>query len=61
MKKTRYAQNWRDEEENFKKPRRFEKDALDKYKHSVYNLIDDENEDEYFTEDYSYDEFDEVE
>ena len=61
MKKNRYKKNWHDEEEDLKKPRRYEKDTLDKYKKSVYDLIDDDEDDEYFTENYSYNDFDDEE
>jgi hypothetical protein len=60
MKRNR--QKWYDEEDDFKKPRRFEKDTLDKYKKSVYNLIDEDDDDDYFTEHYSHhDDFDDEE
>lgn len=51
--------NDRDEDEAFhhKTPKRFEKDVFSKHKKAVYDLIDnDEDDEDYFTENYSSDE-----
>lgn len=50
----RRRNNWEDEEE-LRKPVRQEKDRLSKHRKAIYDMIDDEEDDEYFTDNYSYD------
>ena len=50
----RRRNNWEDEEE-LRKPVRQEKDRLNKHRKAIYDMIDDEEDDEYFTDNYSYD------
>ena len=47
--------NWEDEDELRKLPRQ-EKDRLSKHRKAIYDMIEDDDEDdEYFTDNYSYD------
>lgn len=45
-----YDDDYRD-----KAPRRVEKDKFEKHKKAIYDMIDDEDDSDYFTDDYSYD------
>jgi hypothetical protein len=45
-----------DEYRSYKQPRTLKKDSFNKHKKAIYDMIDNEEDDLYFTEDYSYDE-----
>lgn len=47
-----------DDYRSFKKPKKVEKDKLNKHRKAIYEMIDDEEDEEYFT-DYREYEFDE--
>lgn len=49
-----YEEDYRD----FKKPKRVEKDKFNKHKKAIYEMMDDEEDDTYFTDyrDYEFDE-----
>lgn len=53
-----YEEDYRD----FKRPKRIEKDKLNKHRKAIYDMIDDDDFDEdYFDEAYSHDDEDEYE
>jgi hypothetical protein len=47
-----------DEYRNFKKPKKVEKDKLNKHRKAIYDMIEDDEDEEYFTDNRGY-EFDE--
>jgi hypothetical protein len=47
-----------DEYRNFKKPKKVEKDKLNKHRKAIYDMIEDDDDEEYFTDNRGY-EFDE--
>ncbi len=47
-----------DDYRNFKKPKKVEKDKLNKHRKAIYDMIEDDEDEEYFTDNRGY-EFDE--
>lgn len=57
---SKHRRGWDEEEyHDYKQPKRIEKDKLNKHKKAIYDMIDEEDDSDYFTDDYSYDEFEE--
>lgn len=48
-----------DEYRDFKKPKRIEKDKFGKHRNAIYDMIEDEDEDDYYSENRSLGEYDE--
>ena len=55
---SKHRRGWDEEEyREHKQPKRIEKDKLTKHKKAIYDMVDEEDDSDYFTDDYSYDEF----
>lgn len=52
-----YEEDYRD----FKRPKKIDKDKFGKHRNAIYDMLDDEDEDDYYSENRTveYDEFDE--
>lgn len=52
--------DWENDEQDFKRPKRLPgKDKLEKHRKAIYDMIDNEFDEDYFNEAYSNNEYDE--
>lgn len=46
-----------DDYRDFKKPKKVQKDKFGKHRNAIYDMIDDEEDDDYFTDNRRYEDF----
>lgn len=51
--------DYEDDYRDFKKPKKVQKDKFGKHRKAIYDMIDDEEDDDYFTDNRQYEDFEE--
>lgn len=49
--------DYEDDYRDFKKPKKVQKDKFGKHRNAIYDMIDDEEDDDYFTDNRRYEDF----